>query len=116
MELYLGAVDRAPKVEMATDAVVRTATAKEVTGGHRLYGIVDGDLLYAQDMAAVGQPLHAAPGRETHPRRRLAGVRQPKASRDSDGRRLKPTKRSAVSPTVERLATRATPSAQDRWL
>ena len=42
---------------MATDTVVRTATAKEVTAGQRLYGIVDRDLLYAQDMAAVGQPL-----------------------------------------------------------
>ena len=37
--------------------VARTATAKEVTGNHRLYGIVDGALLYAVDMAAVGQPL-----------------------------------------------------------
>ena len=39
---------------MATDAVVRTATAKEVTGGHRLFGIVDGALLYAQEMSAIG--------------------------------------------------------------
>jgi hypothetical protein len=37
--------------------VVRTATAKEVNAGHRLYGIVEGALLYAQDMAAVGEPL-----------------------------------------------------------
>ena len=42
---------------MATDFVARTPTAKEVTGGHRLYGIVEGALLYAQEMAAVGQPL-----------------------------------------------------------
>ncbi|MFY1634454.1 FABP family protein [Solwaraspora sp. WMMB335] len=56
MELYLGRVTGV-QVELATDAVVRTATAKEVTGGHRLFGIVDGALLYAQEMAAVGQPL-----------------------------------------------------------
>ena len=31
--------------------------AKEYTAGHRLYGLVDGDLLWAYDMAAVGQPL-----------------------------------------------------------
>ncbi len=44
-------------MEFVTDAVVRTSTAKEVTAGHRLFGIVEGALLYAQDMAAVGQPL-----------------------------------------------------------
>jgi len=56
MELHLGVLD-GTKLRMATDKVVRTSTAKEVTGGQRLYGIVDRDLLYAQDMAAVGQPL-----------------------------------------------------------
>jgi hypothetical protein len=55
LELYLGTVD-GTRVEMATDAVVRTAGAKEVRSGHRLYGIVDGALLYAYDMASVGQP------------------------------------------------------------
>lgn len=58
MELHLGR-RTGTQVEFATDAVVRTATAKEVTGGHRLFGIVEGALLYAQDMAAVGQPLTA---------------------------------------------------------
>jgi hypothetical protein len=47
------------KIEMATDAVLRTATAKEVTAGRRLYGLVEGDLAYAYDMAAMGQPLQA---------------------------------------------------------
>jgi len=56
MELYVGRVDGV-KVELATDAVVRTVTAKEVNAGQRLYGIVDGALLYAHEMAAVGQPL-----------------------------------------------------------
>jgi len=56
MELYLGRITGV-RVELATDAVVRTATAKEVTGGHRLFGIVEGALLYAQEMAAVGEPL-----------------------------------------------------------
>jgi THAP4-like, heme-binding beta-barrel domain len=55
LELYLGTVT-GTRVEIATDAVVRTVTAKEVSSGHRLYGIVDGALLYAYDMAAVGQP------------------------------------------------------------
>jgi hypothetical protein len=56
MELHLGRID-GTKVELATDAVMRTATAKEVTAGRRLYGIVDGALLYAQELAAVGQSL-----------------------------------------------------------
>jgi hypothetical protein len=56
LELYLGRVD-GTKYEIATDAVLRTATAKEVTGGHRLYGLVEGALLYAYDMAGVGQGL-----------------------------------------------------------
>jgi hypothetical protein len=45
------------KIELATDAVARTETAKEYVGGTRLYGNVEGDLLYAYDMAAMGQAL-----------------------------------------------------------
>lgn len=58
LELYLGSVD-GTKMELATDAVVRTATAKEVVAGHRLYGIVDRKLLYAAEMAAEGHPLQS---------------------------------------------------------
>lgn len=46
-----------PRFELATDAVARTASAKEYTAGQRLYGYVNGDLMYAYDMAAMGQPL-----------------------------------------------------------
>jgi hypothetical protein len=56
VELYYGRVD-GTRMELATDAVMRTATAKEVTAGHRLYGIVEGALLYAHEMAAVGHGL-----------------------------------------------------------
>jgi hypothetical protein len=45
------------KLEIVTDAVARTETAKEYAGGKRLYGNVEGDLLYAYDMAAMGQQL-----------------------------------------------------------
>ena len=58
LELYLGQVT-GTRVEIATDAVVRTAGAKEVTAGHRLYGIVDGALLYAYDMG--GRPAEDTP-------------------------------------------------------
>jgi THAP4-like, heme-binding beta-barrel domain len=55
-EIYLGEIT-GTKVELSTDAVVRTATAKEVTAGHRLYGLIGADLGWAYDMAAMGQPL-----------------------------------------------------------
>ncbi len=58
VEIYIGEVT-GTKIEMATDVIVRTATAKEVTAGLRLYGLIGTDLGYAYDMAAMGQPLQA---------------------------------------------------------
>jgi nitrobindin-like protein len=58
VEIWLGEVDGA-KVELRTDLVARTSTAKEYTAGHRMYGLVEGDLLWAYDMAAMGQPLQS---------------------------------------------------------
>jgi len=46
-----------PRFEVVTDAIARTATAKEYVAGKRLYGYVNGDLLYAFDMAAMGHEL-----------------------------------------------------------
>lgn len=48
-----------PRLELATDIVARTQTAKEYTAGQRMYGLVEGDLMYAYDMAAEGQPLQS---------------------------------------------------------
>lgn len=45
------------KIELRTDAVMRTATAKEYSAGHRLYGLVENELFWTFDMAAMGQPL-----------------------------------------------------------
>ncbi len=45
------------RAELRTDVVARTASAKEYTAGSRLYGLVDGELMWAYDMAAVSQPL-----------------------------------------------------------
>jgi hypothetical protein len=56
MELYLGKLT-GTRLEMEADAIVRSPTAKEVTAGHRLFGIVDGALLYAHEMAAQGHGL-----------------------------------------------------------
>lgn len=56
VEVWYGQADGA-KIEIATDAVVRTKTAKEYVGGTRMYGLVEGDLLWAFDMAAMSQEL-----------------------------------------------------------
>lgn len=45
------------RAELRTDVVARTHSAKDYTSGHRLYGLVEGRLLWTYDMAAVGQPL-----------------------------------------------------------
>jgi THAP4-like, heme-binding beta-barrel domain len=58
VEIWLGEVSGA-KIELRTDLVARTETAKEYTAGHRLYGLVEGDLFWAFDMAAVGQQLQS---------------------------------------------------------
>jgi hypothetical protein len=55
-EIWYGEIEGA-KIEMRTDVVARTVTAKEVSAGHRLYGLVNGELMWAYDMAAEGQPL-----------------------------------------------------------
>lgn len=47
------------RIDLASDVIARTDSAKEVTAAKRLYGRVDGDLAYAIDLAAVGQPLQA---------------------------------------------------------
>jgi hypothetical protein len=57
-EVWYGQIS-GPKIELATDAVVRTASAEEYAAGQRLYGHVEGDLLWTFDKAAQGQPLQS---------------------------------------------------------
>jgi THAP4-like, heme-binding beta-barrel domain len=58
VELYYGKPRSQTSWELATDAVVRSSSAKEVTGAHRLYGVVEGgDLAYVEERAMVGQPM-----------------------------------------------------------
>lgn len=56
VEIYIGEVVF-HKVELRTDVVARTTTSKEYSAGHRLYGLVNGNLMWAYDMAAEGVPL-----------------------------------------------------------
>src|ERR1700743_3137073 len=58
VEIYYGTTRTMTSWELATDAVVRTASAKEVNAAKRLYGVVNnGDLAYVEERAMVGQPL-----------------------------------------------------------
>ncbi|WP_404446546.1 FABP family protein [Microbacterium marinum] len=57
-ELYLGQV-RGPRIDIATDAIVRPAGAKDYTAATRMYGLVDGHLLWAWDIAALGSELRS---------------------------------------------------------
>jgi len=66
-ELYLGQV-KGPRIDLATDAVLRTAGAKPYAAATRMYGLVDNHLLWAWDIAALGQDLR------THASARLARV------------------------------------------
>jgi hypothetical protein len=66
-ELYLGQV-KGPRIDLATDAVMRAAGAKEYAAATRLYGLVENHLLWAWDIAALGQDLR------THASARLAKV------------------------------------------
>lgn len=43
------------RCELRTDIVARSNTAKEYESGSRLYGLIEGDLGWAFDMAAVGE-------------------------------------------------------------
>lgn len=55
-EVWYGKVTGA-RIELTTDAVVRTASAEEYSAGRRLYGNAEGDLLWTSDKAAGGEPL-----------------------------------------------------------
>jgi hypothetical protein len=58
LEMYVGHRDPAkPVLQMHTDGVLRSPAAKEYNAGSRMYGLVDSELFWAMDMAAVGQDL-----------------------------------------------------------
>ncbi|KJL49416.1 hypothetical protein RS84_00126 [Microbacterium hydrocarbonoxydans] len=67
LELYLGEIN-GPRVDIASDAIVRPAGGKEYAAASRMYGLVDNHLLWAWDIAALGTPLRS------HASARLARV------------------------------------------
>jgi hypothetical protein len=67
LELYLGEI-AGPRIDIATDAIVRGAGGKNYAAATRMYGLVDAHLLWAWDIAALGSELGA------HASARLARV------------------------------------------
>jgi hypothetical protein len=57
-EIWYGKINGA-QIELSTDAVVRTATAEDYAAGQRLYGNVEGEMLWTLDKAANGLPLQS---------------------------------------------------------
>jgi hypothetical protein len=57
VEIYVGQARTTTSWELSTDVVARTPDAPDVTRAVRLYGIVDGALMYAVDRATGESPL-----------------------------------------------------------
>ncbi len=58
IEMYVGRPDPdRPSIQLQTDSVVRSPAAKEYTAGSRMYGLVDSELMWVMDMAAMGQEM-----------------------------------------------------------
>ncbi len=56
-EIYVGQIEGA-KIELTTDLVARTVTAEiPATGGHRLYGNVESDLMFTYDRGTADHEL-----------------------------------------------------------
>ncbi len=58
LELYYGQIEPA-RIHLKTDGVLRSPGAKEYNAATRMYGLVDSQLYWAMDMAAVGQELQS---------------------------------------------------------
>ncbi|ACQ81658.1 Domain of unknown function DUF1794 [Beutenbergia cavernae DSM 12333] len=58
VSVFVGSV-RGPRIDLATDLVARTSTAAEVTAATRMYGLVQGDLMWATDLAAFGHEMQS---------------------------------------------------------
>ena len=58
LSLYAGEVGNG-RIDLASDLIARTPDAVELTAATRLYGLVDGELMWTWDIAAFGQPLQS---------------------------------------------------------
>ncbi len=56
--VYVGNV-RSARIDIVSDAVVRTSSAASVTAGRRMYGLVQGELMWVEELAAFGHELQS---------------------------------------------------------
>ncbi|MCP2266425.1 FABP family protein [Promicromonospora thailandica] len=56
--VYVGAAGNG-RIDLASDAIARTSTSSEVRASKRLYGLVQGRLLWVEELAAFGEPLRS---------------------------------------------------------
>lgn len=56
VSVYLGVVGNG-RVDLGSDFIARTGTGADVTASKRVYGLVEGRLLWAWELAAFGKPL-----------------------------------------------------------
>lgn len=58
VSVYLG-IANGPRIDLATDLIARTTSGAEVEAATRLFGLVQGKLMWAHDMAAFGEELQS---------------------------------------------------------
>ena len=58
LTLYMGVLGNG-RIDLASDLIARTPDAAELSAATRLYGLVEGDLLWTWDIAAFGHPLQS---------------------------------------------------------
>ncbi|MFC8192565.1 FABP family protein [Cellulomonas sp. NPDC057328] len=58
VSVFVGAVGNG-RIDLVSDLVAHTATGAAVNAGKRLYGMVNGELMWAHDLAAFGHPMQS---------------------------------------------------------
>jgi hypothetical protein len=58
LTLYAGFTGNG-RIDLASDLIARTPDAAELSAATRLYGLVEGDLMWTWDIAAFGHPLQS---------------------------------------------------------
>lgn len=58
VEMYYGTMEPA-RITLKTDGIMRSPRAKEYNAASRMYGLVESQLMWVMDMAAVGQQLQS---------------------------------------------------------
>ena len=56
--LFVGAVGKG-RVDLVSDVIARAASGADVSAEKRLYGLVNGELMWAHDIAAFGHPMQS---------------------------------------------------------